>query len=100
MATEDPFELLRRRANEGTQRMSYRVSVSPQALKHLLKEYDELRAEVGRKRMTEQIEHGHRNNSERDQEAPKKMRHAHSRGDIAHGHHGWRYDEERPEVKI
>lgn len=92
----DPFEQLRRTVDRACAATQYRVSVSPQVIRELLRRLDALEAALEVKARSEPIPHLHRRTE------GGIYGHSHPRGDIPHGHHGSRYikPDNRPRIEI
>ena len=92
----DPLLRLKQQVDRAISKHQSTVSVNPWMVRRLLKMLEE---QIALKDDWSEHEHGHRTNVERDGGKLQTMRHAHSRGDIPHGHHGWLYDA-RPKVEL
>lgn len=82
----DELETLRKAVKRALRNSQYRVSVSPAMVSLVLRERDEALARLEAIEGTREpgIEHKHRT------DRGEKI-HTHPKGDIPHGHHGWRY---------
>lgn len=90
---DDPLVALEESVNRAVRNGQYRTSVSPHAVRELFGKVRALERALEIKERVTPVEHNHR------RDGGEMFTHAHSRGNIPHGHHGARYDT-RPRIEI